>query len=154
MALRGGGVLQLIDTPGHSPCGLDAWFEKDRVLFVSDALGFQISDNEIFPIFFQAYRPYMETIERLRKYPADILAFPHERIWQGAEVGTVFSRALSAAREVREEIVTGAERGGDLVELGQVLFDRFYRGNLRVYSPENICLCVDLLVRRSLESRS
>ncbi|WP_054694608.1 MBL fold metallo-hydrolase [Desulfosarcina cetonica] len=52
ITLKGGGTLELIDAPGHSPCGLAAWFEKDRVLFVSDALGFQISDDTIFPIFF------------------------------------------------------------------------------------------------------
>jgi glyoxylase-like metal-dependent hydrolase (beta-lactamase superfamily II) len=52
IVLKGGGILELIDAPGHSPCGVAAWYEKDRVLFVSDALGFQISDDTIFPIFF------------------------------------------------------------------------------------------------------
>ena len=153
IALKGGGNLELIDAPGHSPCGLAAWFEKDRVLFVSDALGFQISDDTIFPIFFYAYRPYIETIERLAKYPADILAFPHERIWQGNDVKTVFSQALSAARDVSEEVVSEAGKGRDLSDLKQMLFDRFYHGNLRIYTPENIRLCVDLLVRRSIEDR-
>ncbi len=153
IALKGGGNLELIAAPGHSPCGLAAWFEKDRVLFVSDALGFQISDDTIFPVFFHAYRPYIETIERLAKYPADVLAFPHERIWQGKDVKTVFSRALSASRDVREEVVSEAGKGRDLSDLKQMLFDRFYRGNLRIYTPENIRLCVDLLVRRSIEDR-
>lgn len=153
IALKGGGNLELIAAPGHSPCGLAAWFEKDRVLFVSDALGFQISDDTIFPVFFHAYRPYIETIERLAKYPADVLAFPHERIWQGKDVKAVFSRALSASRDVREEVVSEAGKGRDLSDLKQMLFDRFYRGNLRIYTPENIQLCVDLLVRRSIEDR-
>ena len=152
IALKGGGVLELIDAPGHSPCGLAAWFEKDRVLFVSDALGFQISDDTIFPVFFHAYRPYIETIERLAKYPANILAFPHQRIWQGNEVATVFSRALSAARDVREAIISEVGKGRDHTDLKQMLFDRFYNGNLQIYTPENIQLCVDLLVRRSLEN--
>ena len=152
VVLKGGGILELIDAPGHSPCGLAAWFEKDRVLFVSDALGFQISDDTIFPVFFQAYRPYIETIERLARYPADVLAFPHERIWRGKDIKAVFSRALSAARDVRDEVVSEAGKGRDLSEIKQMLFDRFYQGNLRIYTPENIKLCVDLLVRRSLEN--
>jgi glyoxylase-like metal-dependent hydrolase (beta-lactamase superfamily II) len=153
IALKGGGNLELIAAPGHSPCGLAAWFEKDRVLFVSDALGFQISNDTIFPVFFHAYRPYIETIERLAKYPADVLAFPHERIWQGKDVKAVFSRALSASRDVREAVVSEAGKGRNLSDLKQMLFDRFYRGNLRIYTPENIRLCVDLLVRRSIEDR-
>jgi 2-aminobenzoylacetyl-CoA thioesterase len=154
IALKGGGILELIAAPGHSPCGLASWYEKDRVLFVSDALGFQISDDTIFPVFFHAYRPYIETIERLAKYPVNIIAFPHERIWQGKDVKAVFSRAMSAAREIREEVVSEAGKRRDLSDLKQMLFDRFYHGNLRLYTSENIRICVDLLVRRSIESHS
>jgi len=150
ISLKGGGDLELIAAPGHSPCGLAAWFERDRVLFVSDALGFQISDNAIFPVFFHNFRAYMETIEKLAKYPADVLAFPHERIWQGKDVKAVFSRALSAAQNVREEVVAEVGRGRKLSDLKQMLFDRFYRKNLQIYTPENIWFCVDLLVRRSI----
>lgn len=150
-ALNGGDTLALIDAPGHSPCGLAAWYAPDRALFVSDALGFQISDDTIFPVFFHAYRPYIDTIERLAAYPADILAVPHERIWRGNEVAAVFSRALSAARDLREEVVSEVEKGRESADLKQMLFDRFYRGHLRIYTPENIRLCVDLLVRRSIE---
>lgn len=154
ITLKGGGNIELIDAPGHSPCSLAAWFEKDRVLFVSDALGFQITDDMIFPVFFHAYRPYIETIERLAEYPANILAFPHERIWQGNDVKAVFARALSSARNIREEVVSEVGKGRDLSNLKQMLFDKFYRGNLQIYSIENIQLCVDLLVRRSLENNS
>ncbi len=153
IALKGGGNLELIAAPGHSPCGLAAWFEKDRVLFVSDALGFQVTDDIIFPVFFHAYRPYIQTIERLANYPANVLAFPHERIWQGKDVKATFSRALSAARELREEILSVVNSGRDLTDLKQMLFDRFYRGDLRIYTPQNIKLCVDLVVRRSIETR-
>jgi len=66
-------------------------------------------------------------------------------------VGSVFSRALSAARHVREEVVAEAAKGKDLSNYKQTLFDRFYRGNLRIYTTENIRLCIDLLVRRSIE---
>lgn len=149
--LGGGRFLELIDAPGHSPCGLAAWLAEDRVLFVSDSLGFQISDSEIFPIFFHAYRDYIDTIERLAAYPAEVLAFPHERIWRGARVPEVFERALQSARALREEIATELEKGRVEEELKQALFARFYRGDLRIYTPENIRLCVDLLVRRSLE---
>ncbi|MDL2270079.1 MBL fold metallo-hydrolase [Desulfosarcina sp. OttesenSCG-928-A07] len=151
--LKGGSILELMDAPGHSPCGLAAWYEKDRVLFVSDALGFQISDDTIFPLFFHAFGPYMETIRKLKQYPAGILAIPHERIWRGKDVADVFSRALSTAQELRDTVIAEADKGRDLLELEQMLFDTCYQENLRIYTPENIRLCVKLLVRRSLESR-
>jgi glyoxylase-like metal-dependent hydrolase (beta-lactamase superfamily II) len=153
IALADGAHLEMIAAPGHSPCSLAAWFDRGRVLFVSDSLGFQISDDTIFPVFFHAYRPYVETIERLAQYPADVLAVPHERIWREKEVDAVFSRALSAARDLREEIVSAVDRGREPSDLKQTLFNRFYSGDLRIYTPENIRMCVDLLVRRSIESR-
>ncbi len=151
IAIGNGRFLELIEAPGHSPCGLAAWLPDDRVLFISDSLGFQISDSELFPIFFFDYRRYIDTIERLAAYPAEVLAFPHERIWQGDRARKVFARALSAARDFRREIVSALERGGSEEDLEEKLFDRFYRGNLRIYTPENIRLCLDLLVRRSME---
>jgi glyoxylase-like metal-dependent hydrolase (beta-lactamase superfamily II) len=149
--LGGGRFLELIDAPGHSPCGLAAWLAEDRVLFVSDSLGFQVSDEEIFPVFFHAYRDYIDTIQRLAAYPAQVLAFPHERIWRGARATEVFERALQSARKLRQEIVSELESGRAEAELKPALFKRFYRGDLRIYTPDNIRLCVDLLVRRSLE---
>jgi glyoxylase-like metal-dependent hydrolase (beta-lactamase superfamily II) len=149
--LGGGRFLELIDAPGHSPCGLAAWLAEDRVLFVSDSLGFQISDEEIFPVFFHAYRDYIDTIQRLAAYPAQVLAFPHERIWRGARATEVFERTLQSARKLRQEIVSELESGRAEAELKPALFKRFYRGDLRIYTPDNIRLCVDLLVRRSLE---
>ncbi|MDL2321605.1 MBL fold metallo-hydrolase [Desulfosarcina sp. OttesenSCG-928-B08] len=153
IVLKDGSILELMDAPGHSPCGLAAWYERDRVLFVSDALGFQSSDEMIFPVFFHDFHAYMDTIDRLGTYPAEILAFPHERIWGGKDVAAVFSRALTTAQKIRDEVIAAADKGQDLPELEKVLFNRVYQGNLRIYSPENIRLCVNLLVRRSMESR-
>jgi glyoxylase-like metal-dependent hydrolase (beta-lactamase superfamily II) len=151
LAAGNAGSLELIDAPGHSPCGLAAWLPEDRVLFVSDSLGFQISDSEIFPIFFHSYRLYVETIHRLSQYPARLLALPHERLWEGEEVAPFFARALAAAQEVRDQILQWSAEGVAEVEIKNRLFQRYYRGELRIYTPENIRLCVDLLVRRSLE---
>ena len=55
------------------------------------------------------------------------------------------------ARKIRQEVVSELKRGRPEDDLKQALFARFYRGDLRIYTPGNIRLCVDLLVRRSLE---
>ena len=72
------------------------------------------------------------TIEHLAHYPAEVLAFPHERIWRGKAVQAIFARALGAARRVPEEVVAEAAKGRDHADLEQVLFDRFYCKNLRI----------------------
>ena len=44
------------------------------------------------------------------------------------------------------------EKGRPEERIKQSLFDRFFKGALGIYTPENIRTCVDLLVRRSMEN--
>ncbi|NLU50533.1 MAG: MBL fold metallo-hydrolase [Syntrophomonadaceae bacterium] len=143
--------LEIIAAPGHSPCSLAAYLAGDQVMFLSDAGGFQISDTEIFPIFFQGYDLYMETIKRLMGYPTAVLGIPHERIWTGEGVRSFYRRALHAAEEAFVHIRGLTEAGVAGEEIREILFTHYYRGNLRIYTQENIRTCIDLLVRRVQE---
>jgi glyoxylase-like metal-dependent hydrolase (beta-lactamase superfamily II) len=145
-------MLEFLETPGHSPCSLSAYLPADQVLFVSDACGFQISDAEIFPTFFESYDRYIDSIRRLMGFPARVLALPHEQIWQGDDVESFFRRALDAARSVRDWIQDALEAGEDEKTTENELFTEFYRGYLRMYTPENIRTCVRLLQRRVRET--
>lgn len=151
LSLDGGVGLEIAAAPGHSPCSIAAYLPSDRVMFLSDAGGFQISDTEIFPIFFQGYELYIETIKRLMGYPARVLAIAHERIWTGSEIETFYRRGLDAAKSAFVEIRRLVEAGTNGAEMQELLFSRYYHGNLRLYSPENIRTCINLLVRRVQE---
>ena len=141
-------TVEIIDAPGHSPCGLACYLPEEQMMIVSDACGFQISDSTIFPIFFQDYDLYMQTIKRLRTYPARALAIAHERIWQNSNVDALYERALQAAKDMLRDIRKMLNEGKQEETIRQILFQRHYRGNLRIYTPENIDLCVRLLIRR------
>lgn len=143
--------LQIIATPGHSPCSLSAYLPEDQVLFISDAAGFQISDTELFPIFFQGYELYVESIRRLMGFPAKVLALPHERIWSGSAIDDFWQRALFQTEQAFAVIRELIEAGTAWEEMEEMLLERYYRGNLLIYTPENIKTCVNLLVRRVQE---
>ncbi|NMA64591.1 MAG: MBL fold metallo-hydrolase [Syntrophomonadaceae bacterium] len=148
----GDGVsLEIIEAPGHSPCSLAAYLPSDQVMFLSDAGGFQISDTDIFPIFFQSYPLYIETIKRLMGYPTRVLAIPHQRIWSGSEVESFYQRALKSAQDAFEAIRHHIDEGKDEDDLKEELFYRYYRDDLSIYTTENIGLCIDLLIRRVKE---
>ncbi|NPV26060.1 MAG: MBL fold metallo-hydrolase [Firmicutes bacterium] len=149
--LRTGIKLEIIAAPGHSPCSLAAYLPADKVMFLSDAAGFQISDTEIFPIFFQGYELYVETIKRLMGYPTNVLGIAHERIWTGNDIEIFYKRALEAAQNAFKEIREMTEAGLQEAEMKDRLFNRYYQGNLRIYTPENIHTCIDLLIKRVQE---
>lgn len=143
--------MEIIAAPGHSPDSLAAFLPSDRILFISDAAGFQISDQDIFPVFFQSYPIYMETLERLMRYPAAILALPHGSVWAGREVDWFFQRAKSAAENLFALVRDLSEKGRDIEYIHESLYQSYYRGDLQIYTQNNIKGCVELLVKRVQE---
>lgn len=151
LELAGSLRLKILDAPGHSPCGLAAYLPAEQLMFLSDAAGFQISDEEIFPIFFQGYEIYMETLKRLMGFPTRILGIPHERIWTAGEVAGFYKRAINSAQQAFESIRNMLEQGIDDEVIKSTLYSRYYHGALRIYTPANIKLCVHILLRRVKE---
>lgn len=143
--------LQVFNTPGHSPCGLACYLPNEQIMFMSDSAGFQISDTEIFPIFFQSYEIYTETIKRLMSFPTRILGIAHETIWTNGDVTSFYQRALESAQSAFDNITRMLNMGWEEDKIKQDLFSYYYKGNLKIYTPENIETCVGLMLRRVKE---
>ena len=143
--------LEALAAPGHSPCSMAFWMPEDHVMFLSDACGFQISDRDIFPLFFQGYDMYIQTIERLRGFPARILGIPHGEIRLNDEVGTFYQRSLDAAEKAFNDIKKMLDDGMAEDMMKKELFSRYYQKDLLIYTPENINLCVEILIKRVKE---
>lgn len=143
--------LEIIAAPGHSSDSLAAWLPADKIMFISDAAGFQMSDSEIFPIFFQSYPVYIETLKMLKGYPAQVIGIPHETIWQGSDIELFYQRAFISAEQAFALIREYSEKGLSQEDMHKLLFNRYYRGDLRIYTPSNIGICIDLLIKRVQE---
>lgn len=151
LSLSEGLKLQVIDAPGHSPCNLAFYLPREQIMFLSDTAGFQISADHLFPIFFQDYGLYLESLKKLKEYPTRVLAIPHERIWTGSDVVPFYERAIKTAQDAFSYIEKRLNYGWDDEAIKQDLFLSYYRGNLRIYTTANIRICVDLLLRRVKE---
>ena len=150
--LGGGCRLDILKTPGHSPCSISAFLPGDRVLFISDAGGFQTSSRQIFPIFFSGYQDYLDSLERLRSIRADILALPHEQCHQGREeIDSFYDFAVGEAQRMKENIVRWLERGLSPEAIADRIVEEHYRDNLRIYTLRNIQGCADSLIKRVAE---
>lgn len=149
--LSGGLKIKVLGAPGHSPCSLACYLSQEQFMFLSDAAGFQISDQEIFPVFFQGYEIYLETIKRLMSFPTRILGIPHEKVWTGNYINEFYQRALASAREIYDDITRMLEEGWDDEKIRQSLFPKYYQGNLKIYTTQNITTCMDILLRRVKE---
>lgn len=145
--------LRFFRAPGHSPCSLAAYSQEEEVLFSSDSAGFPVDQKTSFPIYFEGYPAYVETIKRMLDLPVEVLAGGHEEIITGRRrIRAYLDLALDWAERTMTRTAEAAARGADPEDLAREIFSRFYHGQLKIYSRENIMLCSRLIVKRSLEA--
>ncbi|MGB9804370.1 MBL fold metallo-hydrolase, partial [Desulfofundulus sp.] len=84
LALGQNKTLKFMAAAGHSPCSLAVHLPERETLLVSDSLGFFLGPEENFPLFFYNYGAYLETIHRLSRVGAAVVATAHELIFTEA----------------------------------------------------------------------
>jgi glyoxylase-like metal-dependent hydrolase (beta-lactamase superfamily II) len=120
--LKGGEVIDLgqgveievVTTPGHTSDHLAYFERKSMTLYTGDAAGLLGPERytvlpTAFPPSFK-YKIYRASLEKLRAYDPEFLAFSHFGVATGPEVATTFDRALESLDQWYDTIV-GAWHG-------------------------------------------
>jgi len=105
-------IFRIVHTPGHASHHLSIYMEHEGVLFVGDAAGIYIVNEDLLypttpPPF--RYREYLESLERISRLEPGVIAYPHE----GARLG---SSIIEKARRQIIEWFEIASRGGEALE--------------------------------------
>ncbi|HWQ89923.1 MAG TPA: MBL fold metallo-hydrolase [Desulfitobacteriaceae bacterium] len=142
-------------TPGHSPCSMSIYLAEEEVLFPSDCLGYPFSNMDIFTMYLSSYRDYLNSIRKVTGLDTSVLALPHApAILQKENVRNFMHHSLAIAQEVHHHIIQSYHKGHSFEDLSLELFKRYYKENWAVQSEENMRVCTDLVVRRSLEAEN
>lgn len=150
-----GAELLFFRAPGHSPCSIAAYCPAGEILFASDSTGFLIDSGEVFPIFFDGYNAYVDTIKKMAEMPVEVVAPAHEDIVAGREnVKNYFRMVIECAEKARDAIETMLRAGKTHEAVSEELFRIYYRGLLKIYSEQNIRLCTSILTKRIAEIMS
>lgn len=150
----GAGVeLHFYAAPGHSPCSIMGYLPKTELLLSSDATGFPINEERLFPMFFAGYHDYMNTIRRMQELPVRMVAGGHERIISGRDESRRYLElARVEAEQTLDTVVKSWRQGLDADTITRALLDEYYRDNARkLFTESNIHMCCQLLTRRALE---
>lgn len=125
--------LEIIEAPGHSICSIAAYLPGDQAMFISDAAGYRINENTITPVFFHDYNRYIETLERLRTYPAKAVGVAHGDIPIGDQVEGFYQLALESARTAFSTIKSRLDKGNSDEEIASDMFAEYIKGGLAYY---------------------
>ncbi|QGU00833.1 MBL-fold metallo-hydrolase superfamily [Candidatus Syntrophocurvum alkaliphilum] len=140
-------TLEILETPGHSPCSISAYLANDKVMFVSDATGYKAEDGKFSPVFFQDYDTYLNTINRLKSYPTQVLGVAHGDIPTGNAVNSFYQESLKAAYEAFDTISNKLKDGYSEQELAEEMYNIYIKGALALYPKEMMLGSMHLLIK-------
>ena len=109
----------------------------------------------MFPIFFSGYQAYLDSLEHLKKFNADIIALPHEQCHFGREdIDRFYAFAISEANRMKDSVLDWLNQGVPHEEMIERIVREHYRDNLRIYTLKNIRGCADSLIKRVMETQA
>ncbi len=122
------GPFTVVDTHGHSDCGLSFHDPTAGVLVVSDATPYYFAESDVYwPCYFTSYRQYVGAMRRLESLDAEVLCLGHNMAITGtADIRAFFDAAIAATETYHRRIVEeiGGGRGAD--ELAKQLGEEIY----------------------------
>jgi len=111
--LGSGIVWTFYDTPGHSPCHISLYEEKERTLVIGDTTGFCYPDRNIYwPNYFSSLEDYCSSIRKLSTLGARRCALSHNNLVEGT-VRIHLERALKSTEMYHLELLERTSGGED-----------------------------------------
>lgn len=115
--------IKVIETPGHTKCSVAFLLQPEKILFPGDATGLMEPNGTIRPLFFSKYMDYENSIKRLIKLEAHILALPHNHFIKGKDkVLQYLNRSLEVTQSTGREIADHLSRGMNSSEIAEILY--------------------------------
>lgn len=142
-----GASLEILEAPGHSVCSIAAYLREDQAMFVSDAAGYADDSGEISPVFFHNYASYINTIRRLKEYPARLLGVAHGQVVRDSAVKPFYDKSLLAAENAFNQIRAKLLAGIPEETLARELVNRYVTGALAWYPEEMMLGSMSLLIQ-------
>ncbi|MBN2126025.1 MAG: MBL fold metallo-hydrolase [Deltaproteobacteria bacterium] len=111
--LGDGIVWSVFHTPGHSPCHISLFEEKEETLVIGDMTGYFDPDMDVFwPNYFHSLEAYCLSIEKAMALPAMRGLLSHNGVIEG-HVREHFQKALKATEHYHREILGRLDCGED-----------------------------------------
>lgn len=111
--LGSGIVWTIYDTPGHSPCHISLYEEKEKTLVIGDVTGFYVPEKDVFwPNYFESLETYCNSIRKLSTLSARRGALSHNCVVEGG-VGHHLQKAIRATESYHLELLERLGKGED-----------------------------------------
>ena len=105
--------------PGHAPCHIALFEQKEKMLVVGDTTGFYVPEKDVFwPNYFHSLEKYCATIKKLATLPAERAVLSHNFVVEHG-VQEFLQKALKATEKYHSEMMTRMEAGEDIKQVSK-----------------------------------
>jgi glyoxylase-like metal-dependent hydrolase (beta-lactamase superfamily II) len=144
--------IRFVETPGHSPDGLSAFYEDEGILFCSDGAGFYTPPDFFRPNYWYRLDEAEKSIDRMKAFDPDILCRGHYGAIMGREaVRKHLQKSRQSIEDFKTFVLEWIQRGGSVEEITKEVTERYSKGFLQFFPPEDNYRLWRLLVQRTLE---
>ncbi|MCG6879560.1 MAG: MBL fold metallo-hydrolase [Deltaproteobacteria bacterium] len=146
--------LHILDAPGHCRGGIALWEPREKTIFCSDSMGFHLPSGQFVSNFYVDYDAYRNTFETLCKLKPEWICPGHCGAYGGKEAKRFMAGAKRELDWITDYVTAQAHSKEALIEAADALFQRYFVDEATIFSPENTKYCMELLIRRILESKT
>jgi 2-aminobenzoylacetyl-CoA thioesterase len=115
--LGDGVVWSVYETPGHSPCHVSLFEEKEGILALGDCTGFCVPKKQaIWPNYFESLEKYCDSIRKLSALNASRAVLSHNGVIEG-DVRDHLRKAMEATELYHETIKERLSKGDHTEEI-------------------------------------
>jgi len=150
----GGLSLHILDAPGHCRGGISLWEPQEKMLFCSDSLGFHLPPEKFVSNFYVDYDDFLKTFEALCALGPKWICPGHCGAYGGDSAAQFIAGSRRELNWITDYVTARAQSPEALSKAAEVLFERYCIDEATIFSPENTKYCVELLIRRVIESGS
>lgn len=113
LELGSGIVWTVYETPGHAPCHISLFEEKEQTLDIGDVTGFYVPGKDVFwPNYLESLEKYCNSIRKMAAIPAKRAALSHHGVLEGV-TKDYFRKAIKATEAYHLQMVERAGRGDE-----------------------------------------
>ncbi len=144
--------IRFVETPGHSPDCLSAFHEDGEILFCSDGAGFYTPPDFFRPNYWYKLDEAEKSIDRMMALNPNILCKGHYGAIMGREaVRKHLQKSRQSIEDFKTFVLEWIQRGGSVEEITKEVTERYSKGFLQFFPPEDNFRLWRLLVKRTLD---
>lgn len=116
--------VEIIETPGHSPCSISAYIPELKMLFPSDAAAIPLEDKFL-PYGTSNYLEFQASLRKLAHLPVEYLCSDHYAWIDGDEARGYIGSTIAEAERRRRLMLEACERCGSVDAAAEELATTF-----------------------------